>query len=137
MPGYTITYFQVRGRCSAMRMLLADQGQTWKEEVVTMDEWSKGTLKKSCVFGQLPKFQDGDFVLVQSNAILRHLGRKHGLYGKDDKEAALIDMVNDGVEDLRMKYVMLIYKDYVSRPQQRTFYGAGDGIHGADEFAFF
>ncbi|XP_018431305.1 PREDICTED: glutathione S-transferase P 1-like, partial [Nanorana parkeri] len=28
------------------------------------------------VFGQLPRFQDGDFVLYQSNAILRYLGRK-------------------------------------------------------------
>ncbi|XP_060678265.1 glutathione S-transferase P-like, partial [Hemiscyllium ocellatum] len=64
------------------------------------------------VFGQLPKFQDGDFELFQSNAILRHLARQHGLYGVDNKEAALIDMANDGVEDLRFKYGTLIYKDY-------------------------
>lgn len=30
-------------------MLLADQGQEWKEDVVTMEIWSKGDLKKSCV----------------------------------------------------------------------------------------
>ncbi|XP_051001751.1 glutathione S-transferase P 2-like isoform X2 [Acomys russatus] len=83
-----------------MRMLLADQGQSWKEEVVTSDDWKQGTLKASCLFGQLPKFQDGDLTLYQSNAILRHLGRSFGLYGKDPQEAALVDVVNDGLEDL-------------------------------------
>lgn len=95
-------------------MLLADQGATWKEEVVTMDAWQKGELKKSCAFGQLPKFihRDCDLEMYQSNAILRHLGRHFGLYGKNNKEAALIDMVNDGIEELRGKYLHLIYVEY-------------------------
>ncbi|XP_051049494.1 glutathione S-transferase P [Phodopus roborovskii] len=112
MPPYTIVYFPVRGRCEAMRILLADQGQSWKEEVVTIDTWMKGLLKSTCLYGQLPKFEDGDLTLYQSNAILRHLGRSLGLYGKDQKEAALVDMVNDGVEDLRCKYITLIYTKY-------------------------
>nr|ADO28330.1 glutathione S-transferase P [Ictalurus furcatus] len=112
MPPYTITYFAVRGRCGALRIMLSDQGQEWKEVVVSFDEWTKGDLKKTCVFGQLPKFQDGDLVLFQSNTFLRYLGRKHGAYGKNDNEAALIDMFNDGVEDLRNKYVKMIYPDY-------------------------
>lgn len=100
------------------------------------------------LYGQLPKFQDGDLTLYQSNAILRHLGRSlgewgdrtgwrvdsvwlgclgvphrvtllvthAGLYGKDSREAALVDMANDGVEDLRCKYARLIYTNYVSLP---------------------
>ncbi|KAM8970226.1 glutathione S-transferase P [Sarcophilus harrisii] len=112
MPPYTITYFPVRGRCEAMRMLLADQGQTWKEDVVTKDMWMKGDLKATCLYGQLPKFADGDFILYQSNAILRYLGRQLGLYGKDNREAALLDIANDGVEDLRLKYGRLIYQNY-------------------------
>ncbi|XP_031240554.1 glutathione S-transferase P 1 [Mastomys coucha] len=112
MPPYTIVYFPVRGRCEAMRMLLADQGQSWKEEVVTIDIWMQGLLKPTCLYGQLPKFEDGDLTLYQSNAILRHLGRSFGLYGKDQREAAQVDMVNDGVEDLRCKYGTLIYTNY-------------------------
>ncbi|RXM29635.1 Glutathione S-transferase P [Acipenser ruthenus] len=112
MPAYIITYFAVRGRCETMRMLLADQGQEWKENEVTFDMWKKGDLKATCVFGQLPKFEDGDFTLYQSNAILRYLARAHGLYGKDDKQAALIDMMNDSCEDLRLKYARMIYQDY-------------------------
>ncbi|XP_011379924.1 glutathione S-transferase P isoform X2 [Pteropus medius] len=112
MPPYAIVYFPVQGRCEAMRMLLADQGQSWKEEVVTKETWLQGPLKASCLYGQLPKFQDGDLTLYQSNAILRHLGRSLGLYGKDQREAALVDMVNDGVEDLRCKYGTFIYTNY-------------------------
>ncbi|XP_074083726.1 glutathione S-transferase P [Macrotis lagotis] len=118
MPPYTITYFPVRGRCEAMRMLLADQGQPWKEDVVSGDMWMKGDLKASCLYGQLPKFTDGDLVLYQSNAILRHLGRQLGLYGKDDREATLLDVANDGVEDLRLKYVRLIYQNYEEGKEQ-------------------
>ncbi|EHB12158.1 Glutathione S-transferase P [Heterocephalus glaber] len=90
----------VPGHCEAMRMLLADQGQSWKEEVVTLETWGRGPLKASCLFEQLPKFQDRDLALYQSNAILCYLDRSFGLYSKDQQEAALVDMVNDGVEDL-------------------------------------
>ncbi|KAJ8281424.1 hypothetical protein GJAV_G00067520 [Gymnothorax javanicus] len=112
MPPYTITYFAVRGRCGAMRIALADLGQEWKEVDVSFEDWMKGDLKATCVFGQLPKIDDGNLALFQSNAILRHLGRKHGAYGKDDTQAATIDMLTDGVEDLRLKYINLIYKEY-------------------------
>ncbi|XP_077080412.1 glutathione S-transferase P-like [Siphateles boraxobius] len=112
MAPYTLTYFAVKGRCGALKMMLADYGQQLKENLVTFDEWTKGDIKASCVFGQLPKFQDGDLVLYQSNAMLRHLGRKHGAYGKNDCEASLIDMMNDSVEDLRLKYIKLIYQEY-------------------------
>uniref|UniRef100_A0A8D0QEW0 glutathione transferase n=1 Tax=Sus scrofa TaxID=9823 RepID=A0A8D0QEW0_PIG len=112
VPSYTIVYFPARGRCEAMRMLLADQGQSWKEEVVTKETWLQGPLKATCLYGQLPKFQDGDLTLYQSNAILRHLGRSLGLYGKDLQEAALLDMVNDGVEDLRRLCSHLIRHNY-------------------------
>ncbi|KAL0973665.1 hypothetical protein UPYG_G00208080 [Umbra pygmaea] len=112
MGPYIITYFPVRGRCSAMKILLSDKDQVWKENLVEIADWMKGDLKKSCVFGQLPKFEDGDLVLFQSNAILRHLGRNHDAYGKNNREASLIDMMADGVEDLRTKYLKMIYQDY-------------------------
>ena len=36
-----------------------------------------------------------------------------GLYGKNDTEATQIDMLNDQEEDLRLRYVILIYQQYV------------------------
>ena len=35
-------------------MLLADQDQSWKEEVVTKESWLQGPLKASCVSTFVP-----------------------------------------------------------------------------------
>uniref|UniRef100_A0A8C8XVP5 Glutathione S-transferase P n=1 Tax=Panthera leo TaxID=9689 RepID=A0A8C8XVP5_PANLE len=94
------------GRCEAMRMLLADQGQSWKEEVVTKETWLQGPLKASCLYGQLPKFQDGDLALYQSDAFLRHLGPAKYVTG------GLVDVGNDSLEDLRRLCGRLIHRDY-------------------------
>uniref|UniRef100_A0A8C0W0P4 glutathione transferase n=1 Tax=Castor canadensis TaxID=51338 RepID=A0A8C0W0P4_CASCN len=101
VPPYTIIYFPSQGRCEAIRRLLADQGQSWKEEVVTLETWGQGPLKSSCVSDCLPKFQNGDLTLCQSSAILRHLGRF--------LKAALPDMVNDRVADLISRHVHLFH----------------------------
>ena len=44
---------------------------------------------------------------------MRYLARKHDLYGENDAEATLIDMIMDGQEDLRSKYLRMIYQNYV------------------------
>jgi len=109
MP-YKLVYFPVRGRGQAIRYICKDNGLELEEEVVTGETWPK--LKPDTPFGQLPVFYDGAIVLAQSNAIIRYLARKHGLYGKNDVEAAQIDMLNDQQEDLRLSYVRLIYQQY-------------------------
>ena len=45
----------------------------------------------------------------QSNAIVRHLARKHGLYGASEHEALRIDAFLDGIDDIRRKYFMVVY----------------------------
>jgi len=109
MP-YKLTYFPVRGRAQALRYMCMDNGIQLEEQVVKGEDWP--SIKPKCPFGQLPIFSDGPLELGQSNAILRHVARKNNLYGKDDSERALIDMVNDSQEDLRLTYVKLIYQQY-------------------------
>ncbi|KAJ8353053.1 hypothetical protein AAFF_G00115130 [Aldrovandia affinis] len=70
--------------------MLSDLGQEWKENLMNFDDWTKGRSETKNV----------------------HLGRKHGAYGKDDNEAAHIDMLMDGAEDFRTKYVGMIYQNY-------------------------
>ncbi|XP_069834893.1 glutathione S-transferase P 2-like [Dendropsophus ebraccatus] len=113
MPGYTLTYFPIRGRAEAIRLLLADQGASWTDDEVGMEDWAAGVrdLKKNAVFGQIPRFLDGNFELYQSNTILRYLGRKYGISGHNEQEIAVIEMINDGVEDLRMNYYKFIFVD--------------------------
>jgi len=52
-----------------MCMLIADQGQRGKEEVVTKNTRIQGLLKPSRLDRQLPKFEAGDLILYQSDAI--------------------------------------------------------------------
>ncbi|XP_070190725.1 glutathione S-transferase P 1-like [Littorina saxatilis] len=112
MAKYNLVYFPVRGRGEAIRILLVDNDQDYEETNCAPFDKFLAEWKPKMAFGQVPALYDGDFMLVQSNAILRYLARKHGLYGSDDKTAARIDELNDGVEDLRGAYVKLIYTNY-------------------------
>ncbi|XP_064649615.1 glutathione S-transferase P 1-like [Lineus longissimus] len=108
-PVYEYHYFGHRGiRGRHIRTILRDQKIPFVEHVHDHDNWED--FKATLPFGStLPLLKDGDFTLLQSNAILRYLGRKHDLYGDNLKEAARIDMINDGVEDLRIKFVMQFF----------------------------
>jgi len=109
MP-YKLVYFPCRGRAQALRYLCVDNGIPLEEQVVPKEDWE--TLKPKTLLGQLPVFHDRSFEIAQSNAILRYVARKHKLYGKDDHEATLIDMLNDQQEDVRVAYYIFIYTTY-------------------------
>merc|ERR1711936_764898 len=47
--------------------------------------------------------------ITQSNAILRHIARKHDLVGKTEKEKAMADMMADQAMDFRNGWVRLCY----------------------------
>ncbi|XP_018423200.1 PREDICTED: glutathione S-transferase P 1-like [Nanorana parkeri] len=114
MSEFVLTYFPLRGRGEPIRLLLADNGARWTEDVIQLPDWFAGKcdLKKEAVFGQLPQFRDGELVLYQSNTILRYLGRKFVIAGSSDQEIAVIDMVNEGVEDLRLKFSRFMFFEY-------------------------
>ncbi|XP_072014620.1 glutathione S-transferase P-like [Amphiura filiformis] len=110
MPEYKLMYFPIRGRGQAIRLLMLDQGVEFQESTIAFKEWP--TLKATLAFGQCPVFYVDGETLVQSNTILRYLGKQCGLYGSTDMEAAYIDMLNDGVEDAYSRYLKMIYNDY-------------------------
>ena len=51
----------------------------------------------------------GDVKLTQTNAILRHISRKHGLDGKSDAEKDRVDLMENQVMDFRFDFIMLTY----------------------------
>jgi glutathione S-transferase len=105
-----LVYFNVRGRAMAFRYMCLDNGIELKEKFVAFDEWPK--VKPTTRFGQLPVVFDDGFEIAQSNAILRTVAKKHGLYGSNDKEASLVDQLNDQQEDTRLTYLRMIYQEY-------------------------
>jgi glutathione S-transferase P len=105
-----LVYFNVRGRAMSFRYMCLDNGIALEEQFVAFDEWPK--VKPTTRFGQLPVVYDDGFEIAQSNAILRTIAKKHGLYGSNDKEASLIDQINDQQEDTRLTYLRMIYQEY-------------------------
>jgi len=115
MGGFKLCYFNVRGRAQSLRYMCADNDIPLEEQDTAFADWPK--IKPTTVFGQLPVLHDGEFQVAQSNAILRYVSRKHGLYGKTDEEKAKIDMLNDQQEDVRLTYLRLIYQEFEKKDE--------------------
>jgi glutathione S-transferase len=89
------------GRAEPARLILAAVGAEWEDVV---PDW--GTMKSDAAlypFGQLPVMEDGGVLVSQSNAMIRHLGRKHALAGAGLAQQAAVDVLLDGAEAIKAK----------------------------------
>jgi glutathione S-transferase len=63
--------------------------------------------------GNLPYLVDGDVALVQSNSILRHIGRKYNLLGDGSAaQSSMIDMLLDQMADCDDGFTGMCYGSY-------------------------
>lgn len=92
-----LTYFDIRGRAEVIRLILEEAGAPYRERRVREQEWP--TVKPTMPFGQMPLYQEGDLILPHSHAIYRHLARKYGLYGQDERERIRCDIVEETFVD--------------------------------------
>lgn len=113
-----LIYFPHRGRAESIRLTLAYAGIDWKEPdppVVSVIDGDSlramhnqgGTVEYP--FGQVPIYDDGTLRMSQGDAILRHLGRVHDLYGDTLEDKAMIDMVLSGCFDMQSSYDAFCY----------------------------
>uniref|UniRef100_F1L9T7 Glutathione S-transferase 1 n=1 Tax=Ascaris suum TaxID=6253 RepID=F1L9T7_ASCSU len=103
IPQYKLIYFNGRGRAETIRLLFAQAQVKYEDVRIEKDQWP--TLKESMPFGQLPVLEMDGKRLAQSHAIEKFLARMFGLNGGDDWEAAKIDELILGLEDLFQKIV--------------------------------
>merc|ERR1712154_333494 len=77
-------------------------------DIQERNEWvaAKGANEWGLDFPNLPYYSDGEVKLTQSDAILRHLGRKNGLYGCSDADTAMVDMLIDTAKDIKMGLIL-------------------------------
>ena len=76
----------------------------------TRETWMKETKPNLGLdFPNLPYYKDGNLKLSQSLTIMRHLGRKYGLYGNSEEEIATIDMLLDFSRDLVFALALTAY----------------------------
>lgn len=79
MADFVFTYFPIKGRAEADRIILELSGAKYKEENVTIAKW--GDEKKKLLasgelpFGQIPTLKHKGHLMAQSMTILRYLGR--------------------------------------------------------------
>lgn len=101
-------YFTFRGYGEYIRLLLVDNKIEFGDNRFKYGgkEWEEA--KKNMIFGQMPCLKIDGKELVQTGAIMRHLGRKYDLNGSSEDDATFLDMFFEGVRDVSNKYVSYI-----------------------------
>ncbi|KAL5018476.1 hypothetical protein ScPMuIL_004198 [Solemya velum] len=96
--GYTLTYFDGKGRAEMIRMALVLGGLEYKDVRVGFPEWP--ALKPTLPLGMMPVLEVDGKIMSQTLAILRYVGRECGLYGKNSWEQAEVDCHLDTLYDI-------------------------------------
>lgn len=103
MSDLEVTYFDYPGgRGEEVRLALNIAGVDFDDNRLSFDAFGK--IKPDLQFGSLPILKvNNSFVLAQTNAILRLIGRQYGLHPDDPFEAARHDAFMEAVEELRQR----------------------------------
>lgn len=102
---YQLTYFDARGRAEPIRLLFALAEVPFEDRGIGHAGWPEEKAKTP--LGQLPYLVEDGKAIPQSMAIMRHLARKHGFYGKTEDECLAADVAADTVNDLRNAFTAL------------------------------
>lgn len=109
MSSYDLLYFPSRGRAEQIRVLLTLEQVPFTETAPA--NWVE--LKPETPFGLLPVFTDRSeteaLVIPESGAIMRHLARKHDMYGSTLRHHAMCDALVDWVAEARTQYIPIAY----------------------------
>lgn len=113
-------YWKARGLGQSIRYVLEYTGEKYGEKTYEYgpapdydrSAWTSEKFNLGLQLPNLPYFIDGDTKLTQSYAILRHFGRKYDLFGKNEKEMYMIDMMMEQGKDMRTAFSHLCYFNY-------------------------
>ena len=83
----------------------------YEERIITKEMLAELRSEGHLLFQQLPLLEIDGLKLVQSGAIIRYLARKFNLYGNDDREAVICDMVVGGLNDFLSKFLGYPFAD--------------------------
>eukprot|EP01001_Neometanema_parovale_P011097 NODE_7335_length_774_cov_73.454685_g7093_i0.p1 GENE.NODE_7335_length_774_cov_73.454685_g7093_i0~~NODE_7335_length_774_cov_73.454685_g7093_i0.p1 ORF type:complete len:236 (+),score=48.11 NODE_7335_length_774_cov_73.454685_g7093_i0:60-710(+) len=97
-----LSYFNIRGRVEPSRLLLAEASVEYEAQDIPVEEWP--SKKASFPHGQVPTWEctvDGqEIVVAQSQTILRHIARTHGLDGTTALAKVRADMYAERATEL-------------------------------------
>ena len=105
---YRLQYFPIAAAGEAIRLTFHAKSVAFTDERITFEEWPE--VKKTLKNGQMPALYVDDMPpLVQSEAILRYLGRNFDMFPRDPMEAYLCDEVIATTGDI-IKGLMTIFQ---------------------------
>ncbi len=99
MSHYKLTYFDFDGgRGEPIRIAFHAAGIDFEDHRISFDEFT--TARSAMRFRCTPTLEIDGVEVTQSNAMLRYVGKKAGLYPDDAMQALYCDEAMDAVEDL-------------------------------------
>ncbi|XP_055334384.1 glutathione S-transferase 1-like [Paramacrobiotus metropolitanus] len=98
---YKLTYFNLRGIAEPVRQLFAYANVPYEDVRLDRENWANSSQKQESPFHQLPFLEVDGHTIGQSNAILRFVGKRLNLAGKDEFEQARVDALADYATDMR------------------------------------
>mmetsp|Transcript_5666 Transcript_5666/g.7547 ORF Transcript_5666/g.7547 Transcript_5666/m.7547 type:complete len:149 (+) Transcript_5666:55-501(+) len=93
-----IVYFNIEGRALDLRLAAAVGELEFKDTRIEFKDFPQ--LKPSLPFGQVPILKDAGKTYAQSMPILKYIGKKAGLYPKDESEQMECEIIIHTMEDL-------------------------------------
>lgn len=115
----TLAYWAIRGLAQPIRLLLEYTGQAYTDKQYVQgpapdfdkSSWFdvKDTVLGDYPYPNLPYLVDGDVIVTQSNAIIRHIARKAELLGSTPEAATRVDIMLEEAMDLRNRTVGMAY----------------------------
>lgn len=114
---YAVIYFDSPGRAEASRLALSAAGVEFNDVRLTSEEWQK--MKPNTPQGQLPMLEKTlpsgvKIQIPQSGAMIRCIARENDLYGTNESERTMVDVVLCTLEDLFSEVLKL----YMAREDQ-------------------
>ncbi len=104
MTDLKLTYFDFDGgRAEPLRIALHHGGIAFEDDRISFEEFMK--TRKSMRFHSVPTLEIDGKVLTQTNAMLRHFGKRVGLYPEDEMQAFYCDEPMEAVEDMLHRIV--------------------------------
>lgn len=113
----TLGYWEIRGLAAPIRYLLEYAGQSYEEKLYKggpppkfdRSHWLEDKFTLGLDFPNLPYYIDGDVKVSQSQVILRHLARKHGLDGKTEADKLRVELALAQVGDYQTDFARIVY----------------------------
>lgn len=113
----SVTYFDLRGRAEAIRMLFTDQGIPFMDRRIrSADSWQ--ALKRTLPLRVLPHYSDPRLSITQSHAIMSYLGASTGMVPADPVAAAAYDEAYCAVAEVQEQLWQFAWQpEYKTHPE--------------------